>query len=70
MTETEEKLLVALAWMAEQYLGDRAGSYLDNQCMCAGERAFEVLASYGLIKDIDGRNAEWTDAGRRFLDSN
>ena len=46
MTEDEKRLLVALAWMCEQYLKD--GNCLDHMCMSAGERAVELLVQYFL----------------------
>ena len=69
MTDAEKRLLVALAWMAEQYLRD--GDNLDNQAMSAGELALEALAQYGLVTVTHGgRCGSWTEAGKEFLNSN
>lgn len=65
MTENEKQLLGALAWMCEQYIGDRAGG-LDHMSMSAGERAREQLLKYGLVDSKD-RDARWTDAGQALL---
>ena len=67
MTENEQRLLSALAWMCEQYIGGgRAGS-LDHQCITAGENAVAVLADYGLVEVTSVREGKWTDAGQALL---
>ncbi|MFC7377284.1 hypothetical protein [Brevundimonas sp. GCM10030266] len=65
MTEAEEEMLAALAWMAAQYLnvGD---NWLDHMCMSAGEMAVEVLVARGLVEP-EGRGGRWTQAGLDFL---
>jgi len=67
MTDEENRLLVALAWMCEQYLGDHAGG-LDHMCMGAGEDAVELLMKYGLVDDAS-RGAKWTEIGKALLDA-
>lgn len=67
MTEAENRLLVALAWMCEQYLND--GNGLDHMCISAGERAVELLVQYGLVKP-EGRGGTWTESGEALLNSN
>ena len=52
MTDREEQLLAALAWMSVQYL--ECGDGLDHRYMSAGERATELLADYGLIDPDSG----------------
>jgi hypothetical protein len=66
MTAEEHRLLVALAWMCEQYLAN--GDRLDHLCMNAGEQAVELLVQYGLV-DPEGRGGTWTEAGRALLNS-
>jgi hypothetical protein len=68
MTDAEKRLLVALAWMCEQYLSD--GGSLDHMCMSPGEDAVDLLVEYGLVKPGPGRGGTWTDAGRALLNSN
>jgi len=65
MTNSERRLLIALAWMCEQYL--KSGDVLDHMCMGAGEDAVDILYDYGLVDSIS-RGAQWTDAGRALLD--
>jgi len=65
----KRKLLIALAWMCEQYLGRGKLSDLDHQGMSAGEDAISLLAKYGLV-ELTGRGGNWTKAGRELLDSN
>jgi hypothetical protein len=67
MSEAEERLLAALAWMASQYLETPDGSF-DHMAMSAGEAAVARLVEYGLIEP-DGRGGTWTPAGRDFLAS-
>ena len=64
MTETEQRLLGALARMCEQYLTYEGA--LDHLFMGAGEEAVEVLAEYGLVKP-EGRGGTWTDAAQPLL---
>ena len=66
MTEAEDKLLFALAWMCEQYLTD--SGELDHMAMFAGEEAVECLVDYGLITP-SGRGGTWTEAGQNLLNS-
>ncbi len=69
MTENEERLLGALAWMVEQYLStdDEA---LDNESMSAGETAVELLAEQGFVELTAGdRIGRWTPRGTAFLNS-
>jgi len=68
MTEHEERLVGALAWMCEQYIGTGHADFLDHQCMNAGERAVEVLESYGMVEVSSGRGAAWTETGKTLLD--
>ena len=67
-TDPERQLLVALAWMCEQYLKDDEHG-LDHMCMSAGERAVERLVQYGLVEP-HGRGGVWTEAGLAILESN
>lgn len=69
LTPEEHSLLVALAWMCQQYLSDAEGKHLDHMCMGAGEDAVDLLYKYGLLDSVS-RGAAWTEAGRKFLDSN
>jgi hypothetical protein len=66
MTDAERRLLVALAWMCEQYLGNGKGDWLDHQAMSAGEDAIALLAEYGMVEPR-GRGGRWTAAGRALL---
>ncbi len=68
--DDDHRVLAALAWMCEQYLGDGSG-WLDHECMCAGERALDVLTAHGLVErdPKGGRGGRWTHAGQRLLDS-
>lgn len=68
MIENERRLLIALAWMCEQYLGSGKLDWLDHQCMGAGEDAIELLVDHGLV-DPSGRGGTWTDAGKALLRS-
>ena len=67
MTENEQRLLRALAWMCEQYIGIYQTDFLDHECMSAGEGAVAVLADYGLVEVTSLREAKWTDAGKALL---
>jgi hypothetical protein len=44
MTTNEKRLLSALAWMCEQYIGSGQQDWLDHECMGAGE----ALSLYSL----------------------
>ncbi len=66
MTPEERTILQALASMCYQYL-DQGPEGLVHMSMDPGERAVEVLASYGLVKPELG-GGFWTDEGLRFLD--
>ena len=68
MTEKEQRLLGALAWMCEQYIGSGSADFLDHECMGAGEEAVAVLADYGLVEIVSMRGGKWTDAGNAILD--
>ena len=68
MTDMERRLLVALAWMCEQYIGGGGDDSLDHQCMGAGEDAVELLVHYGLVEP-SGCGGKWTEAGKALLDS-
>ena len=68
MTDAERRLLVALAWMCEQYLRSKDSEFLDHHCMYAGEEAIELLVQYGLVEPR-GRGGRWTEAGNALLDS-
>jgi hypothetical protein len=50
MSKKEKQLLIALAWMYEQYCGDNFG----HDFMSAGEGAIELLENYGLGNEKDG----------------
>ena len=65
MTEAEKTILIALAWMCEQYISE--DGELDHLCMSAGEGAVEVLVSYGLVEP-SARGGVWTAAGQALLD--
>ena len=66
-TDAEQQLVVALAWMCEQYL-HTGQNRLDHMFMSAGERAIELLAERGLIEQ-SGSGGVWTDAGLALLGS-
>ena len=68
MTNDERELLVALAWMCEQYIGSGKADWLDHMCMGAGEDAVRLLVKYGLVAP-SGRGGAWTEAGKALLDS-
>ena len=68
MTEKERQLLVALAWMCEQYIGSGQCDGLDHQCISAGENAVDLLVEFGLI-ERGGRGGTWTEAGKALLAS-
>jgi hypothetical protein len=64
VTDDTRPILQALALMVDQYLGP---DNLDNMCISAGEKAFAVLASYGLLQSEDGRNGTWTKAANTLF---
>jgi hypothetical protein len=66
MTTNEKRLLSALAWMCEQYIGSGKQAALDHECMGAGEDAVALLVEYGLI-DPAGRGGFWTETGKALL---
>ena len=65
MNESEQKLLVALVLMVDQYL-DKYGDEVDSRSMCAGEHAIEALARVGLMEIVNTRFGRWTEAGKQF----
>jgi len=65
MTDSDQKLLVALVLMVDQYL-DKYGDEVDSRSMCAGEHAIEALASVGLMEIVNIRFGRWTEAGKQF----
>jgi hypothetical protein len=67
MTENEKRLLGALAWMCEQYLGRAQNGLLIHDCMSAGQKAVEVLVDYGLVEPLMVVGGKWTESGRAFL---
>jgi len=67
MTEPEKRLLVALAWMCQQYL--KKGDRVDHECMGAGQAAVELLIEYGLLTPAP-RGGTWTKTGLTFLELN
>lgn len=69
MDDRGTQALMALAWMADQYLADADGM-LGKLAMSLGELAMEVLAEHGLVKLENSRIGRWTEAGRSFLNAN
>ena len=67
MTDSEKKLLTALVAMVHQHL-HAYGDEVDNLAESAGERAFQVLADFGLMELANTRFARWTEAGKKFLE--
>jgi hypothetical protein len=65
MTDGEQKLLVALILMVNQYL-DEHDDEVDSRSMSAGEHAIEALANYGLMEVVNTRFGRWTEAGKQF----
>ena len=65
MTDGEQKLLVALVLMVNQYL-DKDGDQVDSLSESAGEHAIEALADYGLMEVVNTRFGRWTEAGKHF----
>jgi hypothetical protein len=68
MEDAERQLLIALAWMCQQYLGSPDSDGLDHECMSAGEQAVELLVKYRLVEPA-GRGGRWTEAGKALLAS-
>ena len=68
MTEEEQRILGALAWMCEQYVSGPAsvGEFgeLDHHRMRPGERAVAVLADFGLVEVTSSRGGA-VDNGRQ-----
>jgi hypothetical protein len=64
MTESEQKALIALILMVDQYLGSE--DQVDSNSMRAGEQAIAALATYGLMEVINTRFGRWTEAGNKF----
>ncbi|MGF6434151.1 MULTISPECIES: hypothetical protein [Bradyrhizobium] len=65
MTDSEQKLLIALVKMVSRHL-TRYGDQVDSMSESAGERALEVLADFGLMETVNARFDRWTDEGLRF----
>lgn len=65
MTESEQKLLVALVKMVNQHLTEY-GDEVDTLAESAGEHAIEALADFGLMELVNTRFGRWTEAGKRF----
>ena len=65
MTDSEQKLLVALVLMVNQYL-EEYGDQVDSLSESAGEHAIEALADYGLMEGVNTRFGRWTEAGKQF----
>jgi|APDOM4702015191_1054821.scaffolds.fasta_scaffold1194364_1 hypothetical protein len=64
MTDIEQKALIALVLMVDQYLG--SDDLVDSNAMRAGEQAIEALARYDLMEVVQTRFGRWTEAGNRF----
>jgi hypothetical protein len=67
MTDSEKKLLIALARMVQQYLREY-GDEVDSLAESAGEHAIEALAHFGLMESVNTRFGRWTEAGKQFLE--
>jgi hypothetical protein len=67
MTDSEKKLLIALAQMVKQYLDERGGE-VDSLSMSAGEHAIEALSAFGLMEPVNSRIGRWTEAGKKFIE--
>ena len=65
MTDSDEKVLIALVLMVNQYLDEYDGE-VDSRSMRAGENAIEALAGLGLMEIVNTRFGRWTEAGNRF----
>jgi hypothetical protein len=68
MTESEEKLLIALALMVKRYLHEY-GDQVDTLAMSAGEHAVEALADFGLMESVNSRVGRWTPEGNKFIEN-
>ncbi len=67
MSDSERKLLTALAMMVDQYLDE----YMDevySHPMSAGEHAIEALAEFGLMQTVGTRFGRWSETGKKFLE--
>jgi|tagenome__1003787_1003787.scaffolds.fasta_scaffold18686462_1 hypothetical protein len=60
MTESEQKLLVALVLMVNQH-PDSHGDEVDTFAVSAGEHAIEALSDFGLIELVNTRLGRWTE---------
>jgi hypothetical protein len=70
ITERERNLLIALAWMCDQWC-DRGNDQLDHGCMSAHQAAVQQLMKFGLVEPVDpanplGRSSRWTATGREY----
>ena len=65
MTDSEQRLLVALVLMVNQYL-DQYGDEVESRSISAGEHAIEALAHFGLMEPVNTRLGRWTEAGKQF----
>jgi hypothetical protein len=60
ITPEQAKLLTqALIDMSNQYLTNHSKEELDNECMSAGESAFEIMEELGLFLNVNDRFATW-----------
>jgi hypothetical protein len=64
MTDSEQKALMALVLMVDQFLGNERE--IDSRSLRAGEEAIEALATYGLVEVVGTRFGRWTEAGNKF----
>jgi hypothetical protein len=65
MTDSEQKLLVALVLMVNQH-PDSHGDEVDTLAVSAGEHAIETLADFGLMELVNTRFGRWTEAAKQF----
>jgi len=65
MTDSEQKLLIALVEMVSQHLREY-DDLVDSISQSAGQRALEVLADFGLMESVNARFGRWTEEGKRF----
>jgi hypothetical protein len=65
MTDSEQKLLMALVAMVQQHL-HAYGDEVDNFAESAGQRAIQVLSDFGLMEMVNTRFGRWTEAGKTF----
>lgn len=63
LTKEEARMLIALAWMYDQYCGDNYG----HDFMSAGEECIEILEGYGLGNEKDGINQKRLDRLEQYL---